>query len=174
MRFDPVHLESVLPVDAAQAAIFDGLEPRRSRFRVEYSHVAGAVWTGHVELRAYRWPGGNRPRPTLTGQFTATPSGCRLDGEMKASEIEGLLLAVVGAVLGLTVFGRGVIGLVTSFLHGGWARGTHWLPPIIMPLVLAGFAAAMWTYFRRLARDDEQYLRRWVTDRLDSDVYQRQ
>jgi hypothetical protein len=172
-------MSSDLPAGVALDAIRSGLSSRRwlptlsqltsAAFGTSELEVTGEVDGDWLTIRPYR-PGERAPvlRASLSGRVTTVGRGCLFTGvtetDTPGAPVLVLFLSIVG--LGLVA---GVIGVIAGVVTGNGAAAMHWLPALIVPTVLLGFATIVIAISRSQARDRRQFLQQWLAAKMARD-----
>lgn len=171
----PLVLTSKRPADSVLCGVQSSLASRRLP---TFSHwkraatstgkleVIGYVNGDCVEVKSWR-PAQRDPliQPTLTGRVVATDSGCMFTGAIETRMPGAPVLVGFSSIVGLALV-AGAIGIIMDALHGHRAAAMHWLPLLIGPAVMVGFAFMVIAVSRAQARGRERFLREWLAGRL--------
>lgn len=170
-RDERIEISSSLPVLTAVERLADGVTSSRGLIvhGMEMGWgsriVVGEVSQRQLRLTAMRLGGRNSFRPVLRGELTAAPDGCVLTGTFgwhPVVRVFNLLWLTGVGVFFLT----GVVGSVGLAASG---QGTSALGMLAFAAVAVGFAAffvGLLTFGGWLGRKHEEFLRDWLSVRL--------
>ena len=169
-RAEPIQMASSWPVHAAVEQLADGVTS--SWGTVMHGEtgwgsriVVGKVSQRRLRLTAMRLGVRNSFRPVLRGELTPASDGCVLTGTIgwhPVVRVFSFLWLTVVAVFFLT----GVVGSVGLAVSG---QGRSALGMLVFAAAAVGFGAffaGLLAFGGRLGRKDEEFLRDWLSGRL--------
>lgn len=175
-RDEPVVVDSPLSREAAVSALAGGITGFGSMFARSWSFgfgprvVRGRVTTEHVRLAAMKPGFRNSWRPVFRGRWETRGTTTQLVGKIGWHPAVKIFSAVwLGGVACFLV--TGLIGGLDLLAQGRPADAGGWFAFSAATIAFVAFFAGPTWFAGRSGKKDEEYLRQWLQDRLQTNAW---